>query len=500
MKYVLALDQGTTSSRAILFDHHGNIHGVTQKEFKQIFPQPGWVEHDAVEIWDTQFEVARDVLRNNDVDAANLAALGITNQRETTLIWERETGKPIGHAIVWQDRRTSGYCDSLKKQGLEELFRKKTGLVIDAYFSGTKIRWMLNNIEGAREAAEAGRLAFGTVDSWLVWNLTEGQMHMTDATNASRTLLYNIHTGAWDEELMDILGVPAPLLPEVRSSSEVYGHTAKSLFGSSVPVSGIAGDQQAALFGQMCTRKGMVKNTYGTGCFMLMNTGEEAVASSNNLVTTVAWKIGDTTHYALEGSIFIAGAVVQWLRDGLGLIQSSPDIEALARQVEDNGGVYMVPAFTGLGAPHWDQYARGLIAGITRGTTGAHLARAALEGIAYQVADVLDAMENDAGLSLTQLRADGGASANDLLMQFQSDILQVPVLRPRISETTALGAAYLAGLAVDYWGSLEEISTQWQLDRQYDPAMEKDAVAALRSGWKKALDRSKAWAVDELDG
>ena len=496
MKYVLALDQGTTSSRAILFDKQGTIHGVAQKEFEQIFPQPGWVEHNAEEIWSSQLEVAREVLQKTGTAAQEVATVGITNQRETTLIWNRGTGKPIGNAIVWQDRRTSAYCDSLKEQGLEPQIKAKTGLVIDAYFSGTKIRWLLENIDGARSAAEAGQLAFGTIDSWLIWNLTGGTHHITDVTNASRTMLYNIHTGEWDEELLRILDVPAALMPQVRSSSEVYGHTQAALLGSEIPVAGIAGDQQAALFGQMCTEEGMVKNTYGTGCFMLMNTGTKAVASENNLLTTVAWKIKDTTHYALEGSIFIAGAVVQWLRDGLGILQKASDVEALARSVPDNGGIYLVPAFTGLGAPHWDQYARGTIAGITRGTTAGHLARAALEGIVYQVADVVDAMQKDAGLPLAQLRADGGASANNLLMQFQSDVLQVPVLRPKTLETTALGAAYLAGLAVGYWESQEEIASQWQLDKQYEPSLPIDSVDTLKAGWQKALDRSKKWAEE----
>ena len=493
MKYILALDQGTTSSRAILFDHQGTIHGVAQEEFEQIFPQPGWVEHNAEEIWNTQLKVAQDVLKKTSTSADQIAAIGITNQRETTLLWNKETGKPIGNAIVWQDRRTSAFCDQLKEQGHEALFQSKTGLVIDAYFSGTKIKWLLDHTDGAREDAQAGKLAFGTIDSWLIWKLTGGKQHLTDATNASRTLIYNIHSGQWDPELLDILKIPASVLPEVRSSSEVYGHSVSSLLGASIPVSGIAGDQQAALFGQMCTKEGMVKNTYGTGCFMLMNTGEKAVASKNNLLTTIAWKIDNSVHYALEGSIFIAGAVVQWLRDGLGLIQSASEIEALAQSVEDNGGIYIVPAFTGLGAPHWDQYARGSISGITRGTTRAHFARAALEGIAYQVSDVLDAMKKDAGIDLAEMRVDGGASANDLLMQFQSDMLGVPVLRPKTLETTALGAAYLAGLAVGYWGSQEEISDQWQLDTSYSPSMAVDSVDSLKAGWRKALERAKNW-------
>ena len=493
MQYILSLDQGTTSSRAILFDHNGSIKAVSQQEFEQIFPKPGWVEHNAEQIWDTQLHVAQDVLKKSGCTASDIAGIGITNQRETTVVWNRKTGKPIFHAIVWQDRRTASFCDELKDRGLAKVFQQKTGLVLDAYFSGTKVRWLLNNVDGARAAAEAGELAFGTIDSWLVWNLTGGEKHITDVSNASRTLLYNIHTGDWDDELLDILDVPRSMLPEVRSSSEVYGNTASGLFDTSLPVSGIAGDQQAALFGQMCTKEGMVKNTYGTGCFMLMNTGEKAVTSNNNLLTTVAWKIGDTTHYALEGSIFIAGAVVQWLRDGLNIIDSAPEVEALAASVPDNGGIYIVPAFAGLGAPHWDQYARGIVAGITRGTTRAHFARAALEGIAYQVADVLDAMEADSGLSLAQMRVDGGAAANNLLMQFQADVLDVPVLRPKVLETTALGAAYLAGLAVGFWDSQEEIATQWQIDETYKPGMDKAEITRLKAGWQKALKRSQDW-------
>ncbi len=497
MQYILSLDQGTTSSRAILFDRNGSIKAVSQQEFDQIFPKPGWVEHNAEQIWDTQLHVAQDVLTKGGCTSSDIAGIGITNQRETTVVWNRKTGKPIANAIVWQDRRTASFCDELKDRGLAKVFQEKTGLVLDAYFSGTKVRWLLNNVEGARAAAEAGELAFGTIDSWLVWNLTDGQKHITDVSNASRTLLYNIHTGDWDDELLKILDVPRSMLPEVRSSSEVYGETANGLFDTSLPVSGIAGDQQAALFGQMCTQEGMVKNTYGTGCFMLMNTGEQAVASKNNLLTTVAWKIGDTTHYALEGSIFIAGAVVQWLRDGLNIIDNAPEVEALAASVPDNGGIYIVPAFAGLGAPHWDQYARGIVAGITRGTTRAHFARAALEGIAYQVADVLDAMEADSGLSLAQMRVDGGAAANNLLMQFQADVLGVPVLRPKVLETTALGAAYLAGLAVGFWESQDEIATQWQIDQTYEPAMDKAEVNKLKAGWQKALKRSKDWEEKE---
>ena len=491
MKYILALDQGTTSSRAIIFDHAGSIKAVAQKEFPQIFPQPGWVEHDANEIWGTQAGVAAQALAEAGLTAGDIAAIGITNQRETTVVWDRRTGKPICNAIVWQDRRTAGMCDRLKARGLEPLIRKKTGLVLDAYFSASKLQWILRNVAGARAKAKAGELAFGTVDSWLVWNLTGGKQHVTDISNASRTMLLNIKTGGWDEELLGLFDVPRSILPEVRSSSEVYGEA--SHFSPSIPISGIAGDQQAALFGQMCTRPGMVKNTYGTGCFMLMNTGTKPIASKNNLLTTVAWRIGHRTEYALEGSIFIAGAVVQWLRDGVGIIKSSPEVETLAAQVKDNGGVYLVPAFAGLGAPHWDQYARGAIAGLTRGTNAAHLARAALEGIAYQVMDVLKAMEADAGIRLKQLRVDGGACSNNLLMQFQSDLLGVPVVRPKVAETTALGAAYLAGLAVGFWKNEADIATQWQVDRKFQPAMKSATRKQLCAGWTKALTRAKAW-------
>lgn len=496
-KYILALDQGTTSSRAIVFDRRGRIQSVAQKEFEQIFPKPGWVEHDPGEIWSSQNGVATEAISRAGLTGREIAAIGITNQRETTVVWDRKTGAPIYNAIVWQDRRTAGICDRLKEEGYEVLFREKTGLVLDAYFSGTKLHWILNHVEGARQRAEAGELCFGTIDTWLIWKMTEGERFVTDVTNASRTLLYNIHTGEWDDELLGVLEAPRSMLPEVCSSSEVYGETTESSFAASVPVAGIAGDQQAALFGQMCTRKGMVKNTYGTGCFMLLNTGTEAVPSENNLVTTVAWKIDGRTEYALEGSIFIAGAVVQWLRDGLGIIRSSSEVEELAQSVEDNGGVYLVPAFAGLGAPHWDQYARGLLAGVTRGTTAGHLARAALEGIAYQVADVLEAMEADAGLETTELRVDGGAAVNDMLLQFQSDILGVPVVRPQVFETTALGAAYLAGLAVGYWESQEEIAEQWQVDRRFDPSMDKARVRELKAGWQKALTRSMGWQDGE---
>ncbi len=491
MKYILALDQGTTSSRAIVFDHAGSIKAVAQKEFPQIFPKPGWVEHNPDDIWSTQLSVASQALANAGVTAGDVAAIGITNQRETTVVWDRQTGRPISNAIVWQDRRTASMCDRLKAAKLDRLIRRKTGLVVDAYFSGTKLQWLLRQIQGARQRARAGELAFGTVDSWLVWNLTGGRKHVTDVSNASRTMLLDLKTGDWDDELLDVFGVPRSVLPEVRSSSEVYGET--SLFGEPIAIAGIAGDQQAALFGQMCTRPGMVKNTYGTGCFMLMNTGTKPIVSKNNLLTTVAWRIGERTEFALEGSIFIAGAVVQWLRDGLGLIKSSNEIEALASQVPDNGGVYLVPAFAGLGAPHWDQYARGAIVGLTRGAKAAHLARAALEGIAYQVMDVLKAMEADAGIRLKELRVDGGACSNNLLMQFQSDLLGVPVVRPKTSETTALGAAYLAGLAVGYWRDPSEVAAQWQVDRRFTPGLKRATRSALCAGWTQALSRAKSW-------
>jgi glycerol kinase len=492
VKYVLALDQGTTSSRAIFFDHAGAIAAVAQKEFRQIFPRPGWVEHDPDEIWSSQASVATEVIARAGVASSDIAAIGITNQRETTVVWDRRTGRPICNAIVWQDRRTATICDRLRQRGFAPLIRRKTGLVIDAYFSGTKLQWILQNVPGAKAKAKAGRLAFGTVDSWLVWNLTDGKRHVTDASNASRTMLFNLKTGAWDDELLDLFNVPRSVLPEVCSSSEVYGGAVGILPGR-IPIAGIAGDQQAALFGQVCTQPGMVKNTYGTGCFMLMHTGEKPVASRNNLLTTVAWRLGDRTEFALEGSIFIAGAVVQWLRDGLGIIKSSADVEPLAASVPDTHGVYLVPAFAGLGAPHWDPYARGIISGITRGTTAAHIARAALEGIAYQVTDVLHSMESDAGIRLKELRVDGGACANNLLMQFQADLLGVPVVRPRVAETTALGAAYLAGLAVGFWKDRKEIAQQWRADRRFAPAMKPAARKKHLAGWAKALSRSKAW-------
>jgi glycerol kinase len=489
MKYILALDQGTTSSRAIVFDQNGSIKSIAQKEFKQYFPQPGWVEHDANEIWATQAGVAAEALTKAGLSHRDIAAGGITNQRETTLVWNKETSQPVGHAIVWQDRRTSGYCDQLKRDGLQGTIQEKTGLIIDAYFSGSKLAWILENVPEAKKLAEADKLAFGTVDSWLVWKLTGGKQHLTDVTNASRTMLFNIHTGDWDDELLKIFKVPRSCLPRVAKSSEVYA-SAEHL---DIPIAGIGGDQQAALFGQACFQPGMVKNTYGTGCFMLMYTGEKAVPSQNNLLTTVAWQTGEKLEYALEGGVFIAGAVVQWLRDGLGIIKNSADVEKLAASEPDNGGVYMVPAFAGLGAPHWDQYARGSISGITRGTTAGHLARAALEGIAFQVADVLSAMEADAKTKLKELRVDGGASANNVLMQFQADILDCPVVRPAIQETTALGAAYLAGLAVGYWRNRAEIAGQWKADRRFEPAMKATRREELRGRWAKALERAKTW-------
>ncbi len=491
MKHILALDQGTTSSRAILFDHAGSIVAVAQKEFPQIFPKPGWVEHNPRDIWSTQAGVAAEVLTKAGVGAVDIAAIGITNQRETTVVWDRATGEPVYNAIVWQDRRTANICDRLRARKLDKMIRRKTGLVIDAYFSATKIQWILENVKGARAKAKVGELAFGTVDSWLVWNLTGGKVHVTDASNASRTMLFDISKGDWDDELLKLFGVPRSMLPDVRSSSEVYG--VSTLLGTPIPIAGIAGDQQAALFGQACTKPGMAKNTYGTGCFMLMNTGTKRIASKNNLLTTIAWRIGDRTEYALEGSIFIAGAVVQWLRDGLEFFRSAAEVEALAASVADTGGVYLVPAFAGLGAPHWDQYARGTIVGLTRGTTKAHIARAALEGIVLQVMDVLRAMEADAGIKLKELRVDGGASANDLLMQLQADLLNVPVVRPKIAETTALGAAYLAGLAVGFWKNQADIARQWQADKRFTPSMKPAARNQIANGWERALSRAKAW-------
>ncbi len=493
-QYILALDQGTTSSRAIVFDKKGEIKSTAQKEFKQIYPKAGWVEHDGNEIWSTQAGVAAEAITSAGLNGSNIAAIGITNQRETTLIWDRKTGKPVYNAIVWQDRRTSDYCDQLKNEGLAEKFREKTGLILDSYFSATKIKWILDNVEGVRERAEAGELAFGTMDTWLVWNFTRGETHITDVTNASRTMIYNIHEMKWDEELLEILDIPKNLLPEVRQSSEIYGKTKTTLFASEVPIAGIAGDQQAALFGQRCIDSGMVKNTYGTGCFMMMNTGENPIKSNNNLLTTIAWQVNGKVEYALEGSIFIAGAVVQWLRDELGIIRKSADVEKLAASVNDNDGVYLVPAFAGLGAPHWDQHARGTMVGLTRGSNAGHIARAALEGIAYQALDVLKSMEADSGIDIKELRVDGGATANNLLMQFQSDILQAPVIRPKTLETTALGAAYLAGLAVGYWKDHNEINEQWQVDRRFEPEMEIKESERLIKGWDKALKAAKAWS------
>ena len=493
MSFILALDQGTTSSRAIIFDHHGTIRATAQKEFRQIFPQAGWVEHDPREIWASQLEVARSVLIQAGLKSREIAAIGITNQRETTVVWDRKTGAPIHNAIVWQDRRTAPFCDELKQAGYGDVIRRKTGLVIDAYFSGSKLRWLLENVPGARERAQRAELAFGTIDSWLVWNLTGGALHITDPSNASRTMLYNIHAGTWDDELLTALNVPHTILPEVRSSSEVYGQTAADVFETPVRIGGIAGDQQSALFGQNCFERGMAKNTYGTGCFMLMNIGTAAVPSRHQLITTIAWKARGQTEFALEGSVFIGGAVVQWLRDGLGLIKSSSEIEALAGSVPDCGGVYLVPAFAGLGAPHWDQYARGTITGITRGTTAGHLARAALEGIAFQVADVLEVMKEDSHISISELRVDGGASANNLLMQVQADMLGVPVVRPKVVETTALGAAYLAGLAVSYWENRDELKSAWQADRTFTPQQSADEAAHRRRRWTEALKRSRDW-------
>ncbi len=489
-QYILALDQGTSSSRAIVFDEKGTTCAVAQREFRQIFPQSGWVEHDPHEIWASQASVIAEAISIMDINGLNLAGIGITNQRETTIVWDSETEEPIYNAIVWQDRRTSDYCDELKKQGLTDMIRQKTGLIIDAYFSATKIKWILDNVPGARKRAEKGKLMFGTVDTWLIWRLTRGEVHVTDVSNASRTMLFNINTLDWDQELLDLFGIPRSMMPEVKSSSEVYGHTKTTIFAHKVPISGIAGDQQAALFGQMCTEPGMVKNTYGTGCFLLMNSGEKPILSQNNLITTVAWKIGDKVNYALEGSIFVGGSVVQWLRDGLHVINSSSEVEALASQVPDTNGVYFVPALTGLGAPWWDQYARGTITGISRGTTTAHIARAALEGIAYQTMDITAAMSRDAGVPLRELKVDGGASRNNLLMQFQADILGTKVIRPQVVETTAMGAAYLAGLAVGYWSSIDEIRKQWQVDRVFEPSWDEKQIQTARSGWEDAVKRT----------
>ena len=493
-QYILAIDQGTTSSRAIVFDHAGKMKGVAQQEFGQIFPEPGWVEHDPLEIWSSQLQVLHDALKDAGIGATDLAAIGITNQRETAVVWDRLTGKPMCNAIVWQDRRTAPTCDDLKARGLEGMIREKTGLVIDAYFSATKWKWILDNVPGAGEKARRGELAFGTVDSWLIWNLTGGKVHVTDVTNASRTMLFNIHTLEWDPELLDLFGIPESVLPEVRSSSEVYGNTDEGILSVPIPIAGIAGDQQAATFGQMCLSAGSVKNTYGTGCFILCNTGEKPVRSENNLVTTIAWQLDGITQYALEGSIFIGGAVVQWLRDGLGLIKTSSEVEKLAETVDDNGGVYFVPAFTGLGAPYWDPYARGMIAGLTRGVTSGHIARAALESIAFQVKDVMRAMEDDAGFRINELKVDGGAVVNDLLMQFQADLIGIPVIRPETTETTALGAAYLAGLAVDYWESIGEIESQWAAERAFNSTITAPERQKIMAGWKKAVSRAQSWS------
>ena len=494
-KMILALDQGTTSSRAMLFNHEGQMVTSSNREFSQLYPRSGWVEHDPMEIWSSQASVAAEVIIKASIPSGLIAAIGITNQRETTIVWNRRTGKPIYNAIVWQDRRTAAYCDNMKEGGYSELIRMKTGLIIDAYFSASKINWILEHVPGARNEAEKGLLAFGTVDSWLVWNLTGGKVHVTDVSNASRTMLFNIQTLEWDEELLQLFRVPLAMLPKVCSSSEIYGETSAQLLSSRIPISGIAGDQQAALFGQMCTEKGMVKNTYGTGCFMLMNIGNKPVASDHRLITTIAWKINDQVSYAFEGSVFIGGAVVQWLRDGLGIISSSSEVEILAAKVPDSGGVFLVPAFAGLGAPHWNQHARGTLVGITRGTNASHIARASLESIAYQTLDVLKAMEADAGEPIAELRVDGGASVNNLLMQIQADILGTQVIRPEVTETTSLGAAYLAGLAVGYWKNIDEIKGQWKINSRFSPAPYFDAASGLRQ-WGKALKAANAWATD----
>lgn len=495
-KYILSFDAGTTSSRAIVFDKAGNIVSVAQKEFQQIFPRPGWVEHDANEIWSTQIGVAAEAMVKAGISAGDIAAIGITNQRETTVVWDRNTSLPVYNAIVWQDRRTSDYCDQLKADGTASAIKNKTGLVTDAYFSGTKIKWILDNVDGARAKAENGDLCFGTIDTWLLWKLTNGKTFATDVSNASRTMIFNIHTLQWDEDLLQVMNIPKSMLPEVRSSSEVYGYTQQLLTSVEIPVCGIAGDQQAALFGQMCTQEGMVKNTYGTGCFMLMNTGTKPVASHNNLLTTIAWKINNEVHYALEGSVFIAGAVVQWLRDGLKIIQKSGDVEALTATEKDNGGVYMVPAFTGLGAPYWNQHARGIIVGLTRGSSDGHIARAAVESIAYQTMDVLKAMEADAGITIKEVRVDGGATINDYLMQFQANILSTTVVRPTVTETTALGAAYLAGLAVGFWQDIHEVQAYWKKEKSFEPYMKEEVRTALQKDWKRAIKAAQAWSEE----
>jgi len=493
LRYILSLDQGTTSSRALLFDPQGAVRSVAQREFTQIFPQPGWVEHDPEEIAASQIAVALEALAKVNAKPTDVAAIGITNQRETTIIWDRATGKPIYNAIVWQDRRTAAFCQQLQAQGHEPLIQQHTGLLIDAYFSGSKISWILQHVPNARQLAEAGRLAFGTVDTWLVWKLTGGRLHITDASNASRTMLFNLHSGRWDDDLLNLFRIPASMLPAVRPSSEVYGEVSSVPGLNGIPIAGIAGDQQAALFGQRCTRPGLTKNTYGTGCFMLQSTGNRAIASTNRLVTTVAWRIGDTTDYALEGSVFVGGAVVQWLRDGLGLIRTSAEVESLANSVPDNGGVYFVPAFVGLGAPHWDSYARGAIFGLTRGSNAGHIARAALESIAYQVADLMDAVQSDTSTPLKELRVDGGASANDSLMQVQADILGVPVVRPAMTETTALGAAFLAGLGAGFWKEVQAISDMPRQERRFEPRTPRSQVDAMRQRWNEAISRTKSW-------
>jgi glycerol kinase len=494
-EFILAFDQGTTSSRAIVFNRNGIPVASAQKEFTQYYPKPGWVEHDPDEIWSTQAGVALEAITRAGLESTNISGIGITNQRETTIVWNRETGKPVYNAIVWQDRRTADFCDQLKNSGHSRAILEKTGLIIDAYFSATKIRWILDNVKDARKLANEGQLAFGTVDSWLIWNLTRGRLHVTDVSNASRTMLFNIHTLKWDADLLKIFDIPSSMLPEVRSSSEVYGNT-EGLFATSIPVAGIGGDQQAALFGQMCIEPGMVKNTYGTGCFMMMNIGNKPIESKSRLLTTVAWKIGSDTQYALEGSIFIAGAVVQWLRDGLGIIEKSADVEKLAAKVKDSEGVYFVPAFAGLGAPYWNQHARGTLVGITRGSTSAHIAKAALDSIAYQTLEVLQAMQKDSGINIRELRVDGGATVNNNLMQFQSDLLQTKVVRPKITETTALGAAYLAGLAVGYWSGIKEIGKQWQVDKIFSPIMKENETHTLIRGWHRAVKAAKVWADD----
>jgi glycerol kinase len=496
LRYILSLDQGTTSSRALLFDDRGAVCSVAQREFTQIFPQPGWVEHDPEEIWSSQIAVALEALAKAKAQPSDVAAIGITNQRETTIVWDRATGKPIHNAIVWQDRRTAAFCEQLKTQGNETQVQRRTGLLIDAYFSGSKISWILDNVPKARQLAEAGLLAFGTVDTWLLWKLTGGRVHTTDASNASRTMLFNLHSGRWDEDLLNLFRIPASMLPAVRPSSEVYGEVSSVPGLNGIPIAGIAGDQQAALFGQRCTSPGLTKNTYGTGCFMLQSTGKRAVASTHRLLTTVAWKIGDTTDYALEGSVFVGGAVVQWLRDGLGIIRKSSDVEVLAKSVPDNGGVYFVPAFVGLGAPHWDSYARGAIFGLTRGSTAGHIARAALESIAYQVADLMEAVQTDTNAPLKELRVDGGASANDSLMQFQADILRVPVVRPAMTETTALGAAFLAGLGAGFWKEVQTISALPREERRFEPSLPRSQVDAMRQRWNEAIARTKGWEKD----